>query len=32
MNFALAREQFPALQDKVFLDSACVSLAPSVAV
>lgn len=32
MNIELAREQFPALKDKVFLDSACVSLAPSVAV
>jgi len=32
MNLALAREQFPALKDKVFLDSACVSLAPSVAI
>lgn len=27
-----AREQFPALREKTFLDSACVSLAPSVAV
>jgi cysteine desulfurase / selenocysteine lyase len=32
MNIELAREQFPALKDKVFLDSACVSVAPSVAV
>jgi cysteine desulfurase / selenocysteine lyase len=28
MNFDQVREQFPALRDKVFLDSACVSIAP----
>jgi selenocysteine lyase/cysteine desulfurase len=28
MNMTLAREQFPALKEKTFLDSACVSLAP----
>jgi cysteine desulfurase / selenocysteine lyase len=32
MNIDQAREQFPALKDKAFLDSACVSLAPTVAV
>lgn len=31
MNFDTAREQFPALKEKVFLDAACVSLAPRVA-
>jgi cysteine desulfurase / selenocysteine lyase len=28
MDFNQVREQFPALRDKVFLDSACVSIAP----
>lgn len=32
MNLDTVREQFPALQKKTFLDSACVSLAPQVAV
>lgn len=32
VNLETVREQFPALQKKVFLDSACVSLAPQVAV
>ncbi|MFY9528326.1 MAG: aminotransferase class V-fold PLP-dependent enzyme [Candidatus Acidiferrales bacterium] len=32
MDFQAAREQFPALQEKTFLDAACVSLAPRVAV
>ena len=32
MNIENVREQFPALRDKVFLDAACVSLAPQVAV
>ncbi len=32
MNIEEAREQFPALRDKVFLDAACVSLAPQAAV
>jgi len=27
-NFDLIRDQFPALKEKVFLDAACVSLAP----
>ncbi len=31
MDFETAREQFPALKEKVFLDAACVSLAPRVA-
>jgi selenocysteine lyase/cysteine desulfurase len=31
MDFETAREQFPALRDKVFLDAACVSLAPRTA-
>jgi cysteine desulfurase/selenocysteine lyase len=31
MDFESAREQFPALRDKVFLDAACVSLAPRAA-
>lgn len=31
MDFDTAREQFPALEEKVFLDAACVSLAPRVA-
>lgn len=30
-EFARLREQFPALKEKVFLDAACVSLAPRVA-
>src|SRR5260370_23784951 len=30
-NWPVIREQFPALRDKVFLDAACVSLAPRVA-
>ncbi len=32
MNIENARDQFPALRDKVFLDAACVSLAPRAAV
>ncbi len=32
MNLEEARQQFPALEHKVFLDAACVSLAPRVAV
>lgn len=32
MNLSEARAQFPALQEKTFLDAACVSLAPRVAV
>ena len=32
MNFNLARSQFPALEEKVFMDSACVSLAPAAAI
>jgi cysteine desulfurase / selenocysteine lyase len=32
MNFEEARALFPALREKVFLDAACVSLAPQVAV
>ena len=32
MNLNTVREQFPALQKKIFLDAACVSLAPQVAV
>src|SRR5512144_426260 len=32
MNIENVREQFTALRDKVFLDAACVSLAPHVAV
>lgn len=32
MNLEEAREQFPALEEKTFLDAACVSLAPRVAV
>jgi len=32
VNLDTVREQFPALQKKTFLDSACVSLAPRVAV
>ncbi len=32
MNLAEARAQFPALQEKTFLDAACVSLAPRAAV
>lgn len=32
MNVAAARQQFPALEQQVFLDSACVSLAPRRAV
>jgi len=32
MNIDSAREQFPGLKDKVFLDAACCSLAPKVAV
>ena len=32
MNLETVREQFPALQKKIFLDAACVSLAPQVAV
>ncbi len=32
MNLTEARAQFPALQEKTFLDAACVSLAPRVAV
>lgn len=32
MNLDTVREQFPALQKKIFLDAACVSLAPQVAV
>ncbi len=32
MNSESVREQFPALKDKVFLDAACVSLAPRAAV
>src|SRR5271165_4034660 len=31
MDFEEVREQFPALQHKTFLDSACVSLAPRLA-
>lgn len=31
MNFESVREQFPALREKVFLDAACVSLAPRAA-
>ncbi len=31
-DFALVREQFPALKEKTYLDSACISLAPRVAV
>ncbi len=31
MDLQLARDQFPALKHKVFLDSACVSIAPCVA-
>lgn len=31
MDLKLAREQFPALRQKTFLDAACVSLAPQVA-
>jgi cysteine desulfurase / selenocysteine lyase len=31
MDFQAARGQFPALQEKTFLDAACVSLAPRVA-
>jgi selenocysteine lyase/cysteine desulfurase len=32
MNLAEARAQFPALEEKTFLDAACVSLAPRLAV
>ena len=32
MNLTTTREQFPGLKDKVFLDAACCSLAPRVAV
>lgn len=32
MNLDTVRDQFPALREKTFLDSACVSLAPQVAV
>jgi cysteine desulfurase / selenocysteine lyase len=32
VNLDTVREQFPALQKKIFLDAACVSLAPQVAV
>ena len=32
VNLETVREQFPALQKKVFLDAACVSLAPQVSV
>jgi selenocysteine lyase/cysteine desulfurase len=32
MDIAAVRNQFPGLQDKTFLDAACVSLAPRVAV
>jgi len=32
MNLSQARSQFPALEEKVFMDSACVSLAPSSAI
>jgi len=32
MNLEDARQQFPALEHKVFLDAACVSLAPRVAI
>ena len=32
VNLDTVREQFPALQKKIFLDAACVSLAPRVAV
>jgi cysteine desulfurase / selenocysteine lyase len=32
MNLTAAREQFPGLRDKTFLDAACVSLAPRTAV
>ena len=32
MDLAAAREQFPALREKTFLDAACVSLAPRTAV
>ncbi|MGH9712846.1 MAG: aminotransferase class V-fold PLP-dependent enzyme [Candidatus Acidiferrales bacterium] len=32
MNLDTVRDQFPALREKLFLDSACVSLAPQVAV
>lgn len=32
MNLEQARKQFPALEQKVFLDAACVSLAPRMAV
>ncbi len=31
IDFAAVRSQFPALKEKVFLDAACVSLAPRVA-
>jgi selenocysteine lyase/cysteine desulfurase len=32
MQIETVREQFPALEEKIFLDAACVSLAPKVAV
>src|ERR1700731_2603503 len=32
MNLDTVREQFPALREKSFLDAACVSIAPKVAV
>ncbi len=32
MDFESVREQFPGLRDKIFLDAACVSLAPQTAV
>jgi cysteine desulfurase/selenocysteine lyase len=32
LNLDIVREQFPALQKKTFLDAACVSLAPQVAI
>ena len=32
MNFGAIREEFPALQEKTFLDAACVSIAPRSAV